>query len=132
MAEQRRRRRTADEERQPRSRPTRTRPASRDQQDAERRDGGSDSHQRPPAIGQLVQSAREQLEQVIGRPVHATLGFERQDEQWQLTVEVVELARIPDTTSILGCYRAVVSDDGDLLEYRRVRRYSRSQPDEDI
>jgi Gas vesicle synthesis protein GvpO len=137
MPEPRRRRHTTDGgERRSRSEPPRAQATSRDHGDAQGdeaqgRDRGSTSRPRP-AIGQLARSARQQLEDLIGRPVHATLGFERQEEGWQMTVEVVELERIPNTTSILGCYRALVNDDGDLLEYRRVRRYSRSQPDEDI
>jgi len=103
---------------------------TRFQDSAEPPENGADSSRHPP-IKQLVASAREQLEEVIGRPVSATLGFERQEDGWQLTVEVVELERIPDTTSILGCYRAHVSENGELTEYRRIRRYSRSQPDED-
>ena len=139
MPEPRRRRRPDDEQRQARSQPTRDRSGTGDNGDAEGRGASdaegrgarSDSRRHPP-IGQLVRTARRQLEDLIGRPVNATLGFERHDDEWQLTVEVVELERIPDTTSILGCYRALVNDEGDLLEYRRIRRYNRSQPDEDV
>lgn len=76
-------------------------------------------------------SAREQLEEMIGRPVSAVLGFAPYEDGWQITLEVVEVERIPNTTSILGCYRAQLDRDGELTEYRRVRRYNRSQPDED-
>jgi Gas vesicle synthesis protein GvpO len=82
-------------------------------------------------VVRLVALARQQLEEVTGRPVSSVLGFEPQEDGWQLTLEVVELERIPDTTSILGCYRASLDRDGQLLEYRRLRRYNRSQPDED-
>ena len=80
---------------------------------------------------QIVASAREQLEEMIGRPVSAVLGFAPDEDGWQITLEVVELERIPDTTSIFGYYRAQLERDGELTEYRRVRRYNRSQPDED-
>ena len=94
------------------------------------RSDGSGSRQAPP-LRQLVASARQQLEEVIGRPVSGVLGFEPADGGWQITLEVVELQRIPETTSILGCYVARLDDDGELTEYRRIRRYNRSQPDED-
>ena len=111
------------------SQPENSRAEAREDHEAER--GSAPRKRRQPPISGLIGSAREQLEELIGRPISATLGFERQDDNWQLTVEVVELERIPETTSILGCYRALVDDDGELLEYRRVRRYSRSQPDAD-
>ena len=121
----RRRPPSAGEMRRPASQPC------REQRKTTARPGGEGPDSSHPPIKQLVASAREQLEEVIGRKVSATLGFERQEDGWQLTVEVVELERIPETTSILGCYRAQVNENGDLTEYRRVRRYNRSQPDED-
>lgn len=86
-----------------------------------------------PAAGvvRIVANARQQLHAVTGRPVSSVLGFQREESGWLLTVELVELERIPDTTSILGCYRVVVDDAGQLVEYRRLRRYARSQPDGD-
>ncbi len=79
----------------------------------------------------IVTQAREQLSAVTGHPVSSVLGFERDEDGWLLTVEVFELERIPETTSIMGCYRVVVDPAGQLLEYRRLRRYNRSQPDGD-
>ena len=49
-----------------------------------------------------------------------------------MTLEVLELERVPNSTDLLGCYVAKVDDDGDLLEYQRLRRYQRGQPDEDM
>jgi hypothetical protein len=96
---------------------------------SERRSESGSSQAKP--VRHLVASAREQLGEVIGRPVSAVLGFEPDDDGWEITLEVVELERIPDTTSILGCYRARLDRNGQLTEYRRIRRYNRSQPDED-
>jgi hypothetical protein len=60
------------------------------------------------------------------------LGFERnEDDGWHVTVEVVELSRIPSTTDILGAYAVTVDRDGELVGYRRTRRYHRNQADEE-
>ena len=45
--------------------------------------------------------------------------------------EVVELARVPNTTDVLGAYVVTLAPDGELIGYRRQRRYNRSQADED-
>jgi Gas vesicle synthesis protein GvpO len=134
----RRRVTTRGEARRPASRPTRAEPSERrtaapeDRDEAARSDRHRESRSgRAAPVRQIVASAREQLEEMIGRPVSAVLGFAPDEDGWQITLEVVELERIPDTTSILGCYRAQLDRDGELTEYRRVRRYNRSQPDED-
>ncbi|HEV7177143.1 MAG TPA: gas vesicle protein [Solirubrobacteraceae bacterium] len=134
----RRRAAARGEARRPASRPSRAESSERhtagaeDRDDAARSDRHSESiSDRAVPVRQLVASARGQLEEMIGRPVSAVLGFEPNENGWQITLEVVELERIPDTTSILGCYRAYLDEDGELTEYRRIRRYNRSQPDED-
>ncbi|MBO0681769.1 MAG: gas vesicle protein, partial [Candidatus Dormibacteraeota bacterium] len=44
-----------------------------------------------------------------------------------VTVELLEVSRIPPTADVLGSYEVEVDQRGQLLAYRRVRRYSRSQ-----
>ena len=44
-------------------------------------------------------------------------------------LELLELERIPDTTSLLGTYEATLDADGNLLDARRTRRYPRNQYD---
>jgi len=57
---------------------------------------------------------------------------ERQENDgWQVTVQVIELERIPRSTDVLGAYAVSLDDDGELTGYRRRRRYNRSQADED-
>jgi Gas vesicle synthesis protein GvpO len=79
-----------------------------------------------------IKSVRQQLPELMGKPVEAILGVERDDDDhWQVSAQVVELARIPNSTDVLGVYAVSLDDDGELAGYRRVRRYNRSQADED-
>jgi hypothetical protein len=81
---------------------------------------------------QLVGRAREQVEELFGKPVEAVSGFEQTNgdgKGWTVTLELLELERIPDTTSLLGTYEATLDRDGNLLGARRVRRYPRNQSD---
>ena len=85
-------------------------------------------------LPQLVGKAREQIEELFGKPVEAVSGFEQTDgddgdKGWTVTLELLELPRIPDTTSLLGTYEATLDGDGNLLGARRVRRYPRNQSD---
>jgi hypothetical protein len=78
----------------------------------------------------LVKRAREQLHELTGRPVEGVLGLERDDDGWVVTVEILELRRVPDSTDVLGCYVVSLDERGELREYTRTRRYHRSQVEE--
>jgi Gas vesicle synthesis protein GvpO len=81
---------------------------------------------------QVVRLAREQLFELIGRPVEQVLSMERdEDGDWHVLVQVLELERIPNSTDVLGAYRVTLDADGEVVGYRRTRRYVRSQADED-
>jgi len=74
------------------------------------------------------------MEELFGKPVEAVSGFEQSNgdgdsKGWTVTLELLELERIPDTTSLLGTYEATLDADGNLLGARRVRRYPRNQTD---
>ena len=98
---------------------------------AERSGSGSSDEGSGLSGREVIQQAREQLEEMMGRPVEAVLGLERDDDDgWTVTVQVVELQRIPNSTDVLGSYSVAVNGDGDVVGYRRTRRYYRSQADE--
>jgi hypothetical protein len=93
--------------------------------------GGAASRQKVSARDAVL-SAREEFPSLLGRPVESVLGVLRDDDDgWQVMVQVVELARIPHSTDVLGAYVVNVDEDGELTGYQRRRRYIRSQADED-
>jgi len=50
---------------------------------------------------------------------------EPSEDGWYVGVEVIEDRRIPSSTDILATYEVEIDENGELLSYRRVRRYSR-------
>jgi hypothetical protein len=81
---------------------------------------------------ELVGRAREQVQELFGKPVEAVSGFGKPEDNgggWTVTLELLELPRIPDTTSLLGTYEATLDADGNLVDAHRVRRYPRNQYD---
>ena len=83
---------------------------------------------RSPA--EVARLAREQIEELFGKPVESISGIARDGTRgWIVTAELVELERIPDTTTLLGSYEAKLDADGELVEARRLRRYPRNQAD---
>ena len=80
---------------------------------------------------QVAARAAQQLLELTGKGVEGVTGLERTDDGWKVHVEVVEVRRIPDTTDVLALYEVQVDEDGDLMGYRRLRRYARGVPGED-
>lgn len=81
-------------------------------------------------IYHAVEAARRDLALLTGKRVESVSGVHRRDDGWTVTFELVELVRVPDSTSVLGTYEAVVDEDGHMTEYERIRRYYRNQPSE--
>jgi hypothetical protein len=83
------------------------------------------------ALRELLDIARDQVAEVTGRPVESISGFHRDgDGAWIVTVDVLELERVPSTLDLMASYAVTLSDDGELLGMERVRRYHRSAVDD--
>ena len=83
--------------------------------------------------GDLASVVRSALQQFAGltrlEPVGAT-GVRREQDGWSVLVDVVELERIPSTTSVMATYRVDVDGSGDLTGYERLRRFNRGSVDQ--
>ncbi|MFE6359916.1 gas vesicle protein [Streptomyces sp. NPDC057806] len=76
-----------------------------------------------------MRSAIEQLSELLGRAPESVSSLKPTDDGWEADVEVVELERIPETSSVMASYHVVLDPAGQLLAYDRGRRYTRSQID---
>ena len=77
---------------------------------------------------QLAKRARDELAEITGLKPEAVTSLEQSDDgAWIITVELLELSRIPETDDVIGSYEAEIDESGELLGYRRLRRYARSQ-----
>jgi hypothetical protein len=74
-----------------------------------------------------IREAREQFEELAGITVESVSGFERTEDGWVATLEVLELRKVPDTVSLLATYTVDLDDHGDVAGYRRVQRYTRGR-----
>jgi hypothetical protein len=89
------------------------------------------SRQRMPGA-ELAQRARNQLAEITGLKPEGVTSLERQDDgTWIVTIELLELSRVPETDDMIGSYETEFDESGELLGYRRVRRYPRSQAGEE-
>ena len=84
-------------------------------------------HRRRLSAAEAGRDGLEQVTELTGKAAESVTGVKRSRDGWLVTVEVVEDHRIPSSTDILATYEAELDDDGELLSYRRVRRYSRGR-----
>jgi hypothetical protein len=98
-----------------------------------RKSGGSSksggSNNRSPR--DVVREAVGQVQELIGRPVESVTGMEKDGREWKVTLEVLELERVPNTTDVLGKYEVTLDKDGEITSARRTRRYHRAEAGED-
>ncbi|MCL7497164.1 MULTISPECIES: gas vesicle protein [Streptomyces] len=80
--------------------------------------------------GAVARRAAEMLQSLISHRVEGVTAVRRTDDGWCVEVDVLELARIPDTTSLLATYEVKLDEDGELLEYYRTHRYRRGAADQ--
>ena len=81
-------------------------------------------------IGTVLCRAIQSFGDLTSLPVESVSRVERADDGWLVNFEVVELERIPRLTDLLASYEVDVDPTGNLLAWRRMRRYTRKQQDE--
>jgi hypothetical protein len=82
-----------------------------------------------PAVRDIVRSALAQFAELSGQEPDRVSGVRKADSGWSVLVDVVDLERVPATTSVLSTYRVDVDADGELTGYERIRRFTRSSID---
>ncbi|MCJ7510857.1 MAG: gas vesicle protein [Dehalococcoidia bacterium] len=75
----------------------------------------------------LAERARQQLAEITGLKPVAVVGSYRDAEGWHITVDMLEMARLPESTDILGTYLVSLDEEGDLLEFEKKRSRLRSE-----
>ncbi|WP_036437653.1 gas vesicle protein [Mycobacterium sp. URHB0044] len=97
---------------------TRTRTHSRD-------DGQT---QQPLNAKDAAAVAKEYITELNGQDPVAMTSVELTDQDgWVVEFEVVEDRRIPSSSDVLALYEVEIDADGELLGFRRTRRYLRGQ-----
>jgi len=63
---------------------------------------------------------------VIGRGLDGIIEVTRNDDSWRAVVEIIERRSVPDTQDILGQYEIELDEEGEVIGYRRLEKYRRS------
>lgn len=82
---------------------------------------------RRPSGAKIAGEAVRQLSELTNRQVEGVTALHKNDDGWQVELEVLELQRIPTTTDVLATYEVSLDSSGEMQGYRRIRRYVRGQ-----
>jgi gas vesicle protein GvpO len=115
----------ADDEQEEARRPRRTR--RKVEQGSGTEPAARDDDRRDIPAQVAARRAAEHVVDFTGRDVETVVAIDGSDDGWKVGVEVVETRRIPDTQDVLAIYEVRLDRGGDLVSYRRTRRYARSQ-----
>jgi hypothetical protein len=75
---------------------------------------------------ELARAALLAVQELTGYHSEAATGLEWDGDTWCVTVEALELERVPNTTDVLGEYQVRLDAQGTLRGYKRVRRFTRA------
>jgi hypothetical protein len=76
---------------------------------------------------QFARRAMDTLAELVGCPAEGITAIRRNDDGWVVEVEVLEVERVPETSDVLASYEVEIDNDGEIVEFRRLRRYLRTQ-----
>lgn len=113
----------------------RPRKSKRDDGRSPRRE--ADEHAPRPKRGggsrstRAIEAAIRELTALTGRPLEGIVGFARTEEGSRITLDLLELEKVPATTDILATYVVELDEEEELLNYRRLRRYVRGRAEGD-
>jgi hypothetical protein len=82
---------------------------------------------------ELARAAMTALRELTGHKPEAATGLEWDGESdtWRVTVDVLELERVPNTTDVIAAYEVRLDQGGALHGYKRLRRFTRAESREE-
>lgn len=89
-------------------------------------DGSDDDRISMP---EAMRAATSQLSELLQSEPSSVSALRSTDQGWTAQVEVVEIERIPDTTSVMASYRVDLDGRGRIVAYERTARYPKGRVD---
>jgi Gas vesicle synthesis protein GvpO len=128
------RRAEVDQDRESQDREPSAEDESRDRddrdEDEDRTDAREDRRSEPLPALEILDAAKDQLTVLTGRVPDSVSGLRRSDSGWRMKIDMVELERIPPSTSVMATYEVELDRDGNVVGYEQERRFVRGQAED--
>lgn len=79
----------------------------------------------------VAERAKQQLAEVTGFKPVAAVGSYKDAEGWHVSVDMLEMARLPESTDLLGTYVVSLDEEGNMIKFEKKRARLRSEPYEE-
>ena len=81
----------------------------------------------PVGADEIAVRAKMDLARITGLDADRVSSVKSEPDGWHVTVDLIELRRIPPATDVLAAYEAIFAPAGTLMSFERTRRYLRDQ-----
>jgi hypothetical protein len=71
--------------------------------------------------------AKAELQALTGLSAETVSSVQMQGDHWDVTVDMLELHVTPNSRDVLAIYDVQIDTEGNIIGYRRMGRYVRSQ-----
>lgn len=76
----------------------------------------------------IAEKAKSQLAELTGLKPMTVSGVFHNEQGWHVTLDMLEMARIPCATDVLGEYEVLLDEEGELLRFERKLTRLRGEP----
>jgi len=81
----------------------------------------------PISAAEIAERSKRDLARITGLDADHVSAVRSEPDGWHVTVDLIELRRIPHSTDVLAAYHAVFAPAGTLTSFHRTRRYLRDE-----
>lgn len=71
-------------------------------------------------VKELIETAKRELADSTGFKQPTGVGVRKEEDEWVVTVEIIERKSIPDAMDLLGAYDVRLDAEGNLLGFARI------------
>lgn len=85
-------------------------------------------------LKEIGEKAKEDAKDLIGKKVVGISSIQKKEANWEVVLELLERKAVPDTQNILGSYKFIYSEEGELQSYERtgLRRKADTELEESL
>lgn len=76
---------------------------------------------------QLTERAKEEAARVTGLKPVAAVGGYHDNEGWHVTVEMLEMTRLPNSTDVIGNYEVLLDEEGNMVKFAKRSSHLRGE-----